>query len=630
VTRRRRAARNARPAWLARIRLFWATLGLALLLGACASVEPAAPARGSGENADTASLEGAPETGTRLRVDAPAPLRQLLLRYLDLARLAAMREDEAPDDVEWLRLIAAAPAQVRELLQTEGYFNPQVQVRREPGPPQVVHVRVVPGPRARIVNVVLHEQGALHERALANDEGAREAVQGLHAWWPLPPGAEFRNGDWSSAKNGALARVRAAGYASVSIAHSAAQVDAGGREVALELTIDSGPLYVAGDLRIEGQVKHDDAVVRNLAGFGAGEPLTEQLLLDYQDRLRKSGLFDSAVITFDNDPAHAPAAAVTVQVRELPLHSLTLGVGVSANPGPRATAEHTFRRIFGHAATLHNKIEYGRDRQLYEGELSSHPGERFYRNLLGAQLERLVTDLDVVSSQRVRVGRTQDTQRIERLYFVGLDRSLQTTSVVHKDARAYSVQYHLVWRDVDSVILPTRGLTASGQIGFGRASSNYAETGLFTRAYARVTGYLPFGTSWYGSARLEAGQVFKRDAVAIPDALAFRAGGDDSVRGYAYRTLAPVDADGVIIGGNVLATGSIELARPLSSRLPNVWGAVFIDAGRAALSWTDFKPALGYGVGVRWRSPVGPLRVDLAYGEELRKLRLHLSVGIAF
>jgi translocation and assembly module TamA len=607
-------------------------MGLALALAACASVEPATPGRGSGDSADVTEPDTEPsaETGTRLRVDAPAPLRQLLLRYLDLARLTAMRAEEAPDEVEWLRLIAAAPAQVRELLQTEGYFNPQVQVRREPGPPQLVHVRVLPGPRARIANVVLREQGALHERALASDEGAREAVQGLHAWWPLPPGEQFRNGDWSSAKNGALARVRAAGYANASVAHSAAQVDAAGREVTLELTIDSGPLYVAGDLRIEGLVKHDEAVVRNLAGFGPGEPLTDQLLLDYQERLRKSGLFDNSVITFDNDPAHAGRASVSVQVRELPLQSLTLGLGVSANTGPRATAEHRHRRIFGYAATLHNKIEYGRDRQLYEGELSSHPGERFYRNLLGAQLERLVTDLDVVSSQRVRVGRTQDTQRIERLYFVGLDRSLQTTSVVHKDARAYSLQYHLVWRDVDSVILPTRGLTASGQIGFGRASSNYAETGLFTRAYARVTGYLPFGQSWYASARLEGGQVFKRDAVAIPDALAFRAGGDDSVRGYAYRTLAPVDADGVIIGGNVLATGSIELARPLSSRLPNVWGAVFIDAGRAALSWTDFKPALGYGVGVRWRSPVGPLRVDLAYGEELRKLRLHLSVGIAF
>ena len=55
-----------------------------------------------------------------------------------------------------------------------------------------------------------------------------------------------------------------------------------------------------------------------------------------------------------------------------------------------------------------------------------------------------------------------------------------------------------------------------------------------------------------------------------------------------------------------------------------------IDAGRAANTVQDLSPALGYGLGVRWRSPVGPLRVDLAYGQELHKVRLHLSVGIAF
>ena len=64
--------------------------------------------------------------------------------------------------------------------------------------------------------------------------------------------------------------------------------------------------------------------------------------------------------------------------------------------------------------------------------------------------------------------------------------------------------------------------------------------------------------------------------------------------------------------------------------LPALWGAVFIDAGRAVEHWHDYKPALGYGVGLRWRSPIGPLKVDLAWGDELHKLRLHFTVGIAF
>ena len=64
--------------------------------------------------------------------------------------------------------------------------------------------------------------------------------------------------------------------------------------------------------------------------------------------------------------------------------------------------------------------------------------------------------------------------------------------------------------------------------------------------------------------------------------------------------------------------------------LPALWGALFIDAGRAVADWRDYKPAWGYGAGLRWRSPIGPLQIDVAYGLEPKKLRLHMSVGFVF
>ena len=164
----------------------------------------------------------------------------------------------------------------------------------------------------------------------------------------------------------------------------------------------------------------------------------------------------------------------------------------------------------------------------------------------------------------------------------------------------------------------------------GQAHSPGGVGGPFSRLYSRVTGYLPIGGSWYGQARLEGGQIVKNGAVTVPDALGFRAGGDDSVRGYGHRTLAPVGANGGTVSGQSLLTGSLELARPILASQPALWGAVFIDAGRAVAHWTDYKPALGYGVGLRYRSPIGPLKIDLAYGEDLKKLRLHFTVGIAF
>ena len=623
--------RGARPARAL------ALLGLLLALSGCALLakdEPTQPANAQGElNAYEQRPGGEPPApppkSDNLVIDAPSELRTLLLRNLDLARLVALTGSEAPDETEWLRLVAAAPAQVRELLETEGYFHPDVQVRRERGPPPVVHVRVVPGPRVKIQEVMLSVQGVLRERTDAGDEAAREQIQALHEWWPLPPGDTFRNPDWSAAKSGALGRLRSAGYAAASIVTSAAQVNADDNQVQLTLTLDSGPLFRAGELRIVGLHLHDESAVRNLAGFGPGMPLTEAMLLDYQERLRKANLYDTIVVSFDNDPANAEASPVTVTLHELPLRSLTLGVGISANNGPRVTAEHTHRRIFDYPATLHTKVEYARDLQSFESELSTHPGDQFYRNMIGVQVQRQQTSQDDVLSQSLRLGRTQDTNRIERLYFLGLDRSVQTVGTINKEASAIGPQYHGIWRDLDSVILPTRGVSLSGQAGVGWATSNYADNGVFTRLYGRFTGYLPLGKTWFSSGRIEVGEIFKGANVAVPDALAFRAGGDESVRGYDYRTLAPTAPDGAIIGGNVLATASIELARPFE-RLPSVWWAVFVDAGNAANSWQEFKAVFGYGFGVRWRSPVGPLRADLAYGEALHQVRFHVSVGIAF
>jgi len=178
-------------------------------------------------------------------------------------------------------------------------------------------------------------------------------------------------------------------------------------------------------------------------------------------------------------------------------------------------------------------------------------------------------------------------------------------------------------------VLPTRGITASAQVAGGFAQSNFADNGPFARAAGRLTGYLPLPGNWYGQARVEAGEVFAKASVGIPDTLLFRAGGDDSVRGYGYRSLGPLKS-GVLASGRVLLTASAEIARPFSDRWPNVWYAAFVDAGNAADDWKDLDPAIGYGVGVRWRSPVGPLRFDVAYGREVRSVRLHFSVGIAF
>jgi translocation and assembly module TamA len=134
------------------------------------------------------------------------------------------------------------------------------------------------------------------------------------------------------------------------------------------------------------------------------------------------------------------------------------------------------------------------------------------------------------------------------------------------------------------------------------------------------------GTSGTLILKGEAGAVLSSDKVGVPSTFLFRAGGDQSVRGYGYQQLGVREGD-AIVGGRYLLTGGAEYQywfRP-------PWGvAFFVDAGNAADKVKDLKPEYGYGVGARWRSPVGPINVDVAYGQAVRKVRLNFSLGLTF
>jgi translocation and assembly module TamA len=565
-----------------------------------------------------------------LTIDAPDELAALLQQHLDLARFRLVPEDDPIGLEEIDRLVATAPAQARALLETEGYFGAVVTARRagDAAQPQVV-VAVRPGAPAKVASVELDAAGALGDAARAGDPLAAETLAALRSGWALKVGERFRQAAWADAKNAALATLRARAYPTATWQETEARVDAATREVTLRLVADSGPLYRLGPLRIEGLEHHDADTVERLADFRIGEPATERTLIDFQDRLQKIGLFESVQVDVDTNPDTAALAPVHVRLREQPLRQATVGAGISANTGPRVTLEHLHRRPFDLPWVATNKIELGRDRRAWQVDLISHPVPGMYRNLVSGSFERLATTDETRFTSSARIGRTQDTPRIERLYFAEAtsERLVNAAGIARSAAVSANVQW--VWRDLDSVLLPTDGQALSAQAAAGFARSSVADNGPFTRAQARLTFWRPLGERWYGTARIEAGQVFADDRTGVPDALLFRAGGDESVRGYAYRSLGPT-VDGVLASGRALLTASVEVARPISPRTPSVWGALFWDAGNAAADFGALRPVTGYGVGLRWRSPVGPLRVDLAYGHAVERFRLHVSVGIAF
>ncbi|HEX7441692.1 MAG TPA: BamA/TamA family outer membrane protein [Caldimonas sp.] len=613
-------------------------LPLAVALGGCASLPFFAPKDANGESAAAAPAPGIAQY--RLEVVAPAPLDKLLGNYLDLARFQNAPQGEGITGVELDRLAAAAPAQARTLLETEGYFNAGVRVERsaEANGAPLVRIVVSAGPQALVSEASLEARGALEAAAQAGDAAAQARIASLQRAWPLQPGKPFRQTAWTEAKSTILAQMRAEGYPAAAWASTAVQVDAERNSVRLALVADSGPLYRLGPVRVEGIERYDAEAVRQLATFQVGTPYSEKLLLDFQERIVKTGLFEGASVELDADAATATAAPVLVKVKELSLQQATLGLGYSANTGPRVTLEHFHRRVFGSRWIAHNKFELGPDLKSFGTEFISYPLEGQYRNLVAANGERLRSADELRTSWTGRLGRTQDMARIERLIYAEALHARVDSAALVTSADALSANTNWVLRDVDSVLLPTQGITLNAQaaLGYGSGQEFLPGPGLateskgpFVRAYGRLTWYKPLGAAWYGAVRVEAGEVFVRSRIGVPDPLLFRAGGDDSVRGYGYRTLGPV-INGAIASGRVLATASAEVARPISPRYPALWWAVFVDAGNAADRWIDLDPVVGYGVGLRWRSPVGPLRADIAYGEAERRFRLHLSVGIAF
>jgi translocation and assembly module TamA len=590
-------------------------LALASLLGGCSVLKPkgdqeAAAARGE------LPAEGPPRYD--IEVEGPRELRALVADNLDLARFRTVPAEQGLTDEELSRLVAQAPE----------------QAALEPAPaqgklPRVV-VRLDPGPRTLIDAVDVDvQQGELRRRAEAGERAAARLRERVRGEWPLKPGDPFRQDDWTGAKNAALTQLHANGYPAATWADTQASVRSKEQRASLKAQADSGPLFHLGGLRIEGVQRYGELAIRNLADFGPGDPYSEQKLLDYQDRLRLSNLYEGVAVSMDTDPAVADAAPVTVRVREQRQQNATLGLGYSSDTGPRFTLEHFHRRPFDLNWTARNNFEFGSQRKLWEWDLRSYAQPRLWQNLVAGSVEDLKTLDEDTLSARLRAGRTQDRNRLERQYYAEVLHSRVDSPLGRRVAQSVTANADFTWRNVDSRLLPTRGQAVILQSAVGFARSDEAENGPFGRLYTRLLYFKPFGDGWNARLRADFGQVFARNAVGVPDTLLFRAGGEESVRGYAYRGLGPV-VNGVVTSGRSLFTASAEVAHPISRRLPALWGAAFIDAGNAAERFSDLNPAVGVGVGLHYRSPVGPLRVDLAYGVDDARFRLHVSAGVTF
>ncbi len=537
------------------------------------------------------------------------------------------------------RLLGAADANARELLATLGYFSPDLKIELVDTPDdrkalRAVVVTVDTGERTNVETLDLKFRGAIEQSETTSRSEAR-----ARAAWSLAPGEPFTQDGWDDAKKSALRALQKRRYPTASITNSRAEIDADMHKAALSATFDSGPAFRFGELRLQGMKRYDAEGVKNIARLPTGAEYDEGELLDAQQRLASSGYFDAVFLSLDPTAPQPDAAAVIAQVREAPLQKAVFGIGVSTDSGLRLSLDHTHNRLPWLGWRALSKISFDNKAKRIGTEWTALPGANGWRWVAGAQLQRETTGDYEVNGTRLRFGRSQSTDHIDRNYALQYDSALSQGLNAPPSSSALTLNTGWTGRYFDSDTAPARGWGLATEFGVG--TTLRPERDLFVRALARALYFKPLAkvTAVDGSSRrarialrTELGAVIARAGAQIPVTQLFLTGGDTTVRGYSLRSIGARMDTNQLFGGRYLAVASAEWQRPIviGDTVSDFESAVFVDVGAVADRVADLHARVGVGAGLRWRSPVGPLQADIAYGVQAKQLRLHLRLGFTF
>lgn len=560
-----------------------------------------------------------PAFAYEIKLDVAPAQRKLLEDNLDLYR---WRGSERMDEVQLRRLVRLAPQQIRDFLSTEGFYAPKVDAKLERKQDKwAVSLRVEPGEPVRVARFELQVTGPIDDGTPAD----RAQLEQMRKDWSLLPGAVFRHEAWESAKRNALKALLLAHYPTASIADSRATVNPENNSVDLRLVLDSGPAFSFGALEIQGLDRYPASVVERISPIALGDPYSQAKLLELQSRLQGSPYFSSATVNVDTDPARPDRIPVQVTVSENPSRKVGFGIGMSTDTGARGLVDYRDLNFLDRAWRLGGTLKLDQKSQSLAGELQLPlTGQRF-RDSLNVLAER--TDIAGEVTQKLVMGAKRSFIRgnIESAFGLRYFAEQQDIAgAARTHSAALSPSYSWTLRRIDNVLYPTRGYLLNLQ-GDVAARALLSDQNLL-RGYARAAYFHPVGTRGQLILRGEGGMVAASSRNGIPSDFLFRTGGDQTVRGYAYQSLG-IRKGSAVVGGRYLAVASAEYVHWLTPK----WGAaVFVDGGNAADTLRDLAPVYGYGAGARWKSPVGPLNLDIAYGQKTQQLRLHFSVGFNF
>lgn len=525
------------------------------------------------------------------------------------------------DEEALLRFSRGAVEQARKAAQALGYYQAQIDSQVKPSPkadkgPQLV-LSIEPGEPVRLREVTVRVEGPASEMTAFRVPSSKA----------LRPGAVLNHGNYEDAKRLIQNQASRYGFFSGHFLRQRLAVDPAAGVADIELVYDSGPRYQLGKVRFEGDAPFDESLLQRMVPFKQGTPYDSELIAELNNALQSSGYFEGVRVDAAPTAAVAQSIPVEVQLQTRKPRTMGLGLGFSTDVGPRGKVNWTRHWVNpqGHSYGLETELSAPRQNVGLWYDIPLDPPLTDKLRFAGGYQNEEIAGTDSLS-KLLTVGPEWHSklpsgwQRVVSLkwqreeYRLGDDSGLSTLlmpgvsySYLRSDNR---IDPHNGYRLQFDAQVAKEGLLSDTNLLHG----NVLLKGLTTVAQNhRFLGRVQFGGS--------ATNGYK----SVPPSLRFFAGGDQSVRGYDYQTLSPKNADGDRIGGRYLVAASAEYQYSIAEK----WRlATFVDQGNSFNSLELPSLKTGVGFGVRWVSPVGPLRLDLAKAlDDDGGIRLHFSMG---
>ena len=521
------------------------------------------------------------------------------------------------DEQALLRFSRGAEEQAKKAAQALGYYQPHIQSEVRGGDKPRLLLRIDPGEPVHLRNVMIRVEGPAASLKSFRTPDSEQ----------LKPGAVLNHGHYEDAKRLIQNQASRYGFFSGRFTRQQLSVDPLAGVADIELVYDSGPRYALGKVSFTGDSLFDEDLLRRMVPFKSGAPYDSELIAELNQALQSSGYFEGVRVDAAPSAAEHQVIPVAVQLETRKPRTMGLGLGYSTDVGPRVKANWTRHWVNpqGHSYGWEAEVSAPRQNVGLWYDIPLDPPLTDKLRFAGGYQNEELAGTDTLS-KLLTVGPEWHSklpsgwQRVVSLkyqreeYRLGDDSGLSnllmpglTYSYLRSDNR---IDPHNGYRIQFDTKLAKEGVGSDTNLLYGTVLLKGLTTAWDNH---RFLGRVQFGGS--------ATNGYK----SIPPSLRFFAGGDQSVRGYDYQTLSPENAEGDRIGGRYMVAGSVEYQYSIAEK----WRiATFVDQGNSfnKLELPNLKT--GVGVGLRWVSPVGPIRVDLAHAmNDDGGIRLHFSMG---